>query len=290
MIRKFTISILLALSCVAVYAGQEEAQDQTKTRRWSFVSGSSSYVNEFFNNQEFSGSTIGLEFETGTFYKKNDNISWDMKVTLLSSPEIFTSTNFTLQNPAGTSYISTTEISAEYGSYYNWTPIKGLSIKAGGTSDLLVAVDRSKPNSINNVISPQFQLLFKAAAGARYTWEFKKFDLRLFGDFSIPILGIVSSDSEFQATLDVITGKTGLLKGTLGHFALAAPHNVQGYNMEIGADLVFDNFNIFISNESYNRWWNIYDTQNYRKMSLFKIGFSVNLVKLPYRSTNNRYF
>lgn len=290
MIKRITSIILLAMSSFALYAGQDEAKEQIKTNRWSVIIGASNYSNNFFNDHEYTGSAFGLEYETGSFYKKNEKVSWDMKFTLLSSPEYFGTNIYALYNPAGTTYVYTTELSAEYGSYYHWEPIKGLNIKAGSTADFLFGLDRSQPNSINNIISPQVQLLFKAAAGAKYTWEFKKFNLGIFGNISIPLFGLITNDSEFQSTMDIISGSSGLLKGNINHIIFAAPHNFQGYNMEIGMELVYDRFNFFISTENYDRWWNSFNNYNYRKMGLFKIGFSMNIVKLSYRKSNNRYF
>lgn len=283
----FLTAVIILLSIVNSHAQQVNAREKVVTNKWSLLAGTGNHTNHFLTNQEYQGgTTFGAEVEFGSFYKKSENVSWDFSLLALASPYSKVSPEMAPSNPAGTSRMSIYHAIAEYGSYYNWNPAKGLYIKAGGTFEFLFGPNSTHPNSINNSMTFDVQAQFKAAAGIKYGINFSKVGLYVFGDVTVPFLGMMRVDSQYQDSLK----DNNILPGNINHFVLSSFHNMQGFNSEIGVEVVFRKITVSIASERNNRWWNEYDVQNYRKYDLFKLGFSVDLVSRSRLNSTNRYF
>lgn len=289
MIRKILISVVLAMSCIAnMYAGHEGDREKIVTSRWSLVSGSATYANHYFADHEYAGSIIGLKMEHGAFYKRSENLSWDLDVSFLSAPYFESITDFALANPAQTTFVSLYNLFAEYGTYYNWNPVENLHIKAGGAFEIFSGLNMSLPNSINNMLDIDFQPQFKAAAGVRYGWDFDRFGIHLYADLKIPFMGFMTVGSRYQGITDIFLSE--FLTGTINHMVFSSFHNYSGYNLDMGIDFVFNKVTLTLANVGEKRWWNAYGLQNYRKYSMTKIGLSVDLISRSRLNSNNRYF
>lgn len=289
--KRFYTSIIIALSFLGTAAAEEgEAKAQVINKKWSLVTGSASYANHYFNNLEYKGSIMGLEAERGSFYRKDDSFSWTTRFSLYTSPYSAVVDMPGLTTDASTTNIALYEFKVDHGSHYHWEPLRNLQLKAGGSISALAGLNMSKPNSINNIISPQLQLQLNMGAAARYTFEFKRFDLCISGGFSVPFMGFALTDGIFQSSLDFISGSSGLLPGDMGHLLFTSFHNYQAYNLDMGAEFRFKNWSCFIASESFYRWWHGNGIQNYRKFDLFKLGVSVDITRHSRKRTSNRYF
>lgn len=274
----------------ATHTEKNETSDKEKvvTNRWSIVTGEVIYANHYFTNQEYKGILLGVKGEHGAFYKKSDRLSWNMDLSFQMAPYSDVMAELSPSNPAGTTHVSFYNLLAEYGTFYNWSPSSNLHIKAGGTFEINGGVNLSKPNSINNILDLDFQPQFKVAAGVRYGWDFRKIGVHVYGDVAVPFMGFMLVSSQYQGNIGMIPSE--ILPSSIDHLVFSSFHNLSGYNMELGVDLIFKNCSLFISNEIWNRWWNAYGIQNYRKYNLTKIGFSVDLVSRSRLNSKNRYF
>lgn len=288
--NKLTLFALLMMMCSAsAFADNDVQKEKMVTAKFSFLTGSATVADHYLSDQEYNGTVMGLSMDFGSFYKKSENLSWDLDITYFLSPYSSSLTDFSLANPAKTAFYSLHSFRADYGTYYNWNPVKNLYIKAGGSFDLLAGMIMGKPNQINNIIDLDFQTQFKAAAGVRYGWNFKKFDLFLQADVAVPFLGTALSSSPYSASLDNFLGSQ-ILPGKTSVYHLTSFHNMKGFNLSYGVDFVFRKTTWFISTEINNRWWNLTGVQNYRLYNMRRIGVLVDLVAHPRRNSDNRYF
>lgn len=266
--------------------GQAQTKDQIVTAQLSFVGGSITYANHYFTNHEYQGTLMGADLELGAFYKKSENLSWDLGVTYLRSSYDEDYPELALANPAKTTFIDFTNLMLDYGTHYNWQLTDRLSVRAGARFDLMGAMSFGEPNSINNAGSVDAQAQFEAAGGIKYDWNFRKFGISLYGDFSVPFMGLMLVDSRYQSAIK----EPNILPGNINHFLFTSFHNLQGYDLEAGVDFNFKNLTLSLSYDTFNRWWNAYELQNYRMYSLFKVGLSLDLMSVSRKESGNRYF
>ena len=290
MIKRFSLLIMvMLLFATSAFAENEQPKEKVVTARWSFVSGDATVTNHYLSKQEYNGPTFGLSMEFGSFYKKSDNVSWDVDITGITSPYIELAQMHTLANPAKTSFYASHRINADYGTYYNWNPVKNLNIKAGGCFDLLMGMTTGKPNHINNLMDIDVQGQFKAAAGIKYGWKFKKWGLFLQAGVAVPFMGFASGGNEYSSALNEIIGSE-ILPGKNGAFHLTSFHNLTGCNTDLEIDFEFKKTVLFFKSEYHGRWWHFNGVQNYRIYSLSKIGLMVDLVARERLNSNRRFF
>lgn len=281
--------MMLLLSAYSAYAGGGVQKEKVVTTKWSFVTGDATVTNHYLSDQEYNGAILGIGTEFGSFYKRNENLSWKLDITYVSSPYSSHAPELSVSNPAGTSFYSMHNINADYGTYYNWNPAKNLFLKAGGSFNLVTGFTMGKPNHVNNMFDVDFQTQLQASAGVRYGWNFKKFGLFLQGDIALPFMGFAMSGSQYQGTTDTLVS-SGILPGTVSILHFTSFHNLTGFNFDLELDFVFNKTTLFFAIESYNRWWNITGLQNYRVYSMNKIGLMVDLVARKRHNSDNRYF
>lgn len=290
MIKQFSaFTILMLLLATSAYAGDDVQKEKVVTAKWSFVSGKAKVADHFLSDQEHNGQLLGLSMEFGSFYKKSENVLWDLDITYITAPYSALVDGISLVNPAKTSGIALNNLRADYGTYYNWNPVKNLNIKAGGRFDLLAGVNIGKPNYVNNLFDLDFQTQLKAAAGIRYGWNFKKWGLFLYAEAAVPFMGLAMGGSVYQGSIDSLI-KSEILPGTINIIHFTSFHNLTGFNAEFGIDLVFGHTTLFFTSEYNNRWWNLHDVQNYRLYNLSKIGLMVDLVARNRIKSNSRFF
>lgn len=290
MIKQLSVIALLSLMfAFNAYAGEEQQKEKVVTGKWSFVMGNAKVANHYLSDQEYKGTVVGLSMDFGSFYKKSDKLSWDVDVTYFLAPYIDVLEISTLANPSKTSYYALHSLRADYGTYYNWNPVKNLNIKAGGKFDILGGFTMAKPNHVNNIMDLDFQAQLKAAAGIRYGWNFKKWGIFLQADVAVPFMGLALGGNTYQNSFDGI-GNSELLPGSIKICHLTSFHNLTGFNAEFELDFVFGKTTLFLSSEYNNRWWHFNGIQNYRLYNLSKIGLMVDLVARNRHNSNNRYF
>ena len=273
----------------SAFAENDLQREKIVTTKWSLISGTGKVVNHYLSNQEYKGQLMGLGMEFGSFYKRSENLSWDLDLSYIMSPYILIAEEMSMANPARTAYNVLYAIRADYGTYYNWNPIENFYIKAGGRFDLLAGVNYGRPNQINNLFDIDFQTQIKAAAGIRYGWELKRIGIYIQGDLAIPFIGGALGSGQYESSTDSLI-KGEILPGTMNIYRFTSFHNLTGFDTELELDFVFGNTTLFLSVKYDNRWWNITGVQNYRLYSLSKIGLMVDLVARNRKNSNNRYF
>lgn len=282
------LSFILVFSLNA-FAQHSDAEEKIITSKVSFLIGSANVANHYFSNQLYSnGVLMGAAVDFGSFYRKNKNLSWslDLSYAGVDGKSVKAPTN-----PLGTSTLGIKDIEVEYGTAYNWNPVKNLYLKAGGTFNINAGVFNA-PKGINNVLDLLFQPQFKAAGAIMYGWSFKKMRLNLFADLEVPFMGVALVGSKYEGTKEIATNmlSSGINKSNLNHFVFTSFHNLQGYDLNIGVDLEFKYFSLMASVDTRNKWWHAYNVQCYKKYTFFNLGFAVDLVSRPRTITNNRYF
>lgn len=289
MTKRFYLIISLMLLTFSAFAENDLQREKIVTTKWSLISGTGKVVNHYLSNQEYKGQLMGLGMEFGSFYKRSENLSWDLDLSYIMSPYIPIAEEMSMANPARTAYNVLHAIRADYGTYYNWNPIENFYIKAGGRFDLLAGVNYGRPNQINNLFDIDFQTQIKAAAGIRYGWELKRIGIYIQGDLAIPFIGGALGSGQYESSTDSLI-KGEILPGTMNIYRFTSFHNLTGFDTELELDFVFGNTTLFLSVKYDNRWWNITGVQNYRLYSLSKIGLMVDLVARNRKNSNNRYF
>lgn len=289
MTKRFYLIISLILLTFSAFAENNLQREKIVTTKWSLISGTGKVVNHYLSNQEYKGQLMGLGMEFGSFYKRSENLSWDLDLSYIMSPYIPIAEEMSMANPARTAYNVLHAIRADYGTYYNWNPIENFYIKAGGRFDLLAGVNFGRPNQINNLFDIDFQTQIKAAAGIRYGWELKRIGIYIQGDLAIPFIGGALGSGQYESSTDSLI-KGEILPGTMNIYRFTSFHNLTGFDTEFELDFVFGNTTLFLSAKYDNRWWNITGVQNYRLYNLTKIGLMVDLVARNRNNSNNRYF
>lgn len=292
--KKTFLTILLTLVCMPVLlAGKnqrpEPREEKIVNAKWSLNFGSGSVANHYLSEYEYAGRLYGLQAEFGAFYKRSENLSWDLDLSLTStmtfSGKIY---DAGLANPTETNFWMLKNYSVKYGTSYNWNPAPNLYLRTGGTFELFLGSNSCLPDNINNSSDFDFMPQLNASAGIKYGWTLKKFSLYMYGDFEMPVLGGALVSSKYQSSASHLFHDVD--HGGKNIFILTSFHNMQGFNSEIGVDFSFNKWSLFVAHKMFNRWWNAYDSQNYRKYDMLKIGVAVDLVSRPHVKCNGRYF
>lgn len=286
--KKILILSLLMVFSLNALAETAESGEKIVTSKVSFLAGSATVADHYFSNQQYSGALLGAEVGFGSFYRKNQNLSWNLDASYLG---VSGKSDLAPTNPAGTSSLGVADIEVEYGTAYNWNPVKNLYLKAGGVFNINAGAFQA-PKSINNVLDFMMQPQLKAAGAIKYGWTFKKMSLNLFADLEIPFMGLALVGSKYEGTKESVTGRlpNGFNKPALNHMVFTSFHNLQGCDFKIGVDLEFKHFSLMASLDSRSKWWNAYGVQCYKKYTLFNLGVAVDLISRPRSVTNNRYF
>lgn len=268
---------------------KDECDRKPVANKWTYLTGVAEFTNHFLNLQEYSGSISGFQAEHGRFYRNSERLSWKLSLVHLRSMYRKMLDVNGLWNAAETSCISTQAYEADYAVYYNWLLFDRLQLKAGGSFNIYGDFMFGDSHAINNILSLSLQTQIYAAAGARYGWDFEKFGLDLFANFSTPLLGIMMVDNRYENSMEVVSPSEFNVR-EYQHFKASSLHNMKGVNSELGVDFALKNFSISLSYENRNRWWHSHGLQNYRKNSLFKIGVSVNLLSRQNHKSSDRHF
>lgn len=292
--------MLLCLASVGVsYASQgnekteqevkvaKQREDKPLASRWSVMIGSAQFANHYISNQEYSGIISGVKMEFGRMYRRSENLSWELDLSYASASEGFMNSN--LLNPAKTNGISATVFDISYATHYNWLLGNNWLLKVGGALNLYADANIQIANSMNNALSAQAATQLYASAGICYKAEFDKWDLKIYYNLSLPFAGMVFADTRYEGALGSMVEQS-VSKRSENHFRATTLHNFQGVNSEVGLDFVTRKVTITLAYEDSNRWWTATDVQNYRKVSMIKLGFGVNLFQAQFDKHSTRYF
>jgi hypothetical protein len=249
-------------------------------------------VNQYVSDQMYSGGKAfsGLNIKLGSTYRKHDNLSWDVYFTSLKRAnfiEQYGSSLPKLQNPAKTQTLTYKGFNVGYGTYYHWNFFEKLNVKAGGMFDIYGASMTSAPDGINNSLSIDGQMLLKGHAAVKYGWDFKKWGLDLRGSVTFPLLGLMLADHPAEKGLAIVSNNTSVLTPEFRHLFLASYHNYMSFDYEMAVDFVLKPLTLSLGFTGMNKWWNVYNIQNIRKINCLTLGVSFDIVaRNKFKSSN----
>lgn len=253
------------------------------------------FLDEYMSNQLYTGTSVfnGLNVKLGAFYRKYDNLSWDIYYTSYHrNKDLEERADLTpLLNPSGSQRLRYSTWSFGYGTYYHWNLGEKLLVKAGGLCDFYGAYKEAAPDAVNNGISLEGQIMFKAHAAIKYGWDFEKWGLDLRADLTLPLIGLITADHPSEPALFAVIGNDhNVMQSAVRHFFLGSYHNYMSLDYNLGVDFVFKPFTIHLAYGSTNRWWNVYDLQNIRQINYMSLGASFDIVSRSKFKSSNKNF
>ena len=253
------------------------------------------FLDEYMSNQLYTGTSVfdGLNVKLGAFYRKYDNLSWDIYYTSYHrNKDLEERADLTpLLNPSGSQRLRYSTWSFGYGTYYHWNLGEKLLVKAGGLCDFYGAYKEAAPDAVNNGISLEGQIMFKAHAAIKYGWDFENWGLDLRANLTLPLIGLITADHPSEPALFAIIGNDhNVMQSAVRHFFLGSYHNYMSLDYNLGVDFVFKPFTIHLAYGSTNRWWNVYDLQNIRQINYLSLGASFDIVSRSKFKSSNKNF
>ena len=292
--------LLLTVSFAIAVLGSTSATAQEKekvvTGTINFMTPTSvKFLDEYMSSQLYTGSSVfsGLNVKLGAFYRKYDNLSWDVYYTSYNrSKDLEERAGLEpLKNPSGSQNLRYSSWSFGYGTYYHWNFGEKLLVKAGGLCDFYGAFKEAGPDAVNNGTSLEGQIMFKAHAAIKYGWDFEKWGLDLRADVTLPLLGLITADHPSEPAMTVlIRDDHSVMQPAVRHLFLGCYHNYMSLDYNIGVDFVFKPFTLQLAIGSTNRWWNVYDLQNIRQINYLSLGASFDIVaRKKFKSSNKNF-
>ena len=279
----------MALGSTAASAQQRE---KVVTGSFSYLAPSSiEMLDEYMSNQMYSGALYysGWDIKLSALYKKYDNLSWDLYFNTLSQGNSEDISEL-MSNPSNSQYLTYNGYNLGYGTYYHWNFGRKLMIKAGGKFDLYGAKKETKPDGLDNCLNMEGQIMLKAHAAIKYGWDFKKWALDLSLRASLPMLGVITADHPSEPALALLGNDHNILNAEYNHIFLASYHNYMSLDYEFDIDFVLRHCTLTLGIGSTNKWWNVYDVQNIRKINYISLGIAFDLVtRNKFKSTNKNF-
>lgn len=252
-------------------------------------------LDEYISNQLYTGSDAfsGLNVKLGAFYRKHDNLSWDVYYTSYHRPKTWEelSGSTPLLNPSGTQRLRYSLWNFGYSTYYHWKFGGKLMLKTGGMCDFYGAYKESAPDGVNNNMNMEGQIMLKAHAAIKYGWDFEKWGLDLRANVTLPIIGLITADHPSEPAMYMLGANDhSIFHPAYRHIFLGFYHNYMSLDYEMGVDFVFKPFTLQLAYGSTNRWWNVYDVQNIRQIHYLSMGFMFDIVsRSRFKSSNNNF-
>ena len=252
-------------------------------------------LDEFISDQLYTGETVftGLNVRLGAFYRKHDNLSWDIYYTHFGRAKWVDNLNQfkSLKNPANSQYLKFNSYTAGYGTYYHWQFGRKLMIKAGGMFDVYGALKQAVPDGVNNALNIDGQIMLKAHGAVKYGWDFKKWGLDIYGRISLPVVGLIAADHPSESSLSMILPRDySVIYPDYRHLFLASYHNYMSLDYELGLDFVLKNATLTFGFGNSSKWWNIYDIQNIRDLGYLRFGVAFDIVpRGKFQSPNTNF-
>ena len=264
---------------------EEPVGNRPMTLNVSYFTGVASIANHYLSANEYSNISSGFHVDLGRFYKRWENVSWNLSYDYCSSLDRAGG----LENSAKTSSMSYTAMSLNYSSFYNWMFGKGLLVKVGGGLDISGDLISNLTHAMNNAVSLNILAQLEASAGISYIFKFKKWMLGLYGNLSTPFAGLILADAKHEPAAALFSSDL-LMKNYFSHLKGTSFSNLQGVDVDFGIKFITPRVAIDLGLVSENRWWYVNDIQNRRMHMMFQLGASFNLVSLKQTKTIHRYF
>lgn len=251
----------------------------------SVMLGANTVANHYISSHECTGMAYGAHIDFGRFYKRWENVSWNLSYDYISAFEVVGG----LENAAQTLAETCTSWNLNYSSHYNWSFGDALMVKAGVGADFYADYMKALTNKTNNVVSVNMLAQLEASAAVSYIHRYDNWMLGLNGKVSIPFAGLAFTDSKHESGWGSLF-PDGLMDSYDSHLKGTSFSNLQGFDMDLGVKFIMPRVAVNVGIASDNRWWYVNDIQNYRMSFMFKVGASFDLVSLEQKKTINRYF
>lgn len=291
------ILFLLAVSIASITLGFTDASAQQKEK---VVTGTISYLvpsdiqmlDEYISGHLYSGTDAysGWNIKLSSYYKRHDKLSWDLYFNSFTKSSQKKDIYEILSNPTGTQQLKYNGYTVGYGTYYHWNPGEKLMIKTGGMLDLYGAMKESAPDGVNNYLNVEGQIMLKAQGAIKYGWDFRRWALDLHARLSLPLFGIISADHPSEPAGSIVGNDHNVLNPAYNHIFLASYHNYMSLDYDMGVDFVLKPFTLTLGFGSTNKWWNVYDIQNIRKINYMTLGVAFDIVpRTKFKSSNKNF-
>ena len=295
--KKLTIILAALVASAALGSVVASAQGKEKVVTVTISNSSPSYVgvlDEYIASQLYSGTKVfsGMHVKIGALYRKHDNLSWDLYYTGFHRSTLLDKVSGNaLWNPAQTQKLKYSTWRFGYSTYYHWTFFDRLKIKVGGMFDVYAENKASTPDGVNNSQNMGAQIMLNGHAAIKYGWEFNKWGLDLRANVTLPVFGIITADHPSEPALYMLgSNDHSAGRAYLRHIFLGSYHNYMSFDMEMGVDFVLKPFTIQLAYGNTNRWWNVYNVQNIRKIHYLSLGAAFDIVSRPkFKSSNNNF-
>jgi hypothetical protein len=295
--KKLFLLLAAFVATAVVGSATASAQEREKIVTATISNASPMYVgvlDEYIAPQVYSGSGVfsGLNVKLGAYYRKHDNLSWDLYYTSFHRPKLFDeASDKALWNPAKSQKLKYSSWKFGYGTYYHWNIGEKLNIKVGGLCDFYGEFKVSTPDGVNNNQNIAAQIMLKGQAAIKYGWDFNKWGLDLRANVTLPVIGLITADHPSEPAMYMLSSNDHSAgQALLKHVFLGFYHNYMSLDLEMGVDFVLKPFTIQLAYGCTNRWWNVYEVKNIRKIHYLSLGAAFDIVgRKKFKSSNNNF-
>lgn len=259
---KFKLFIICLIVSVEFIAAETICRSNN---RFALNIGEMAITDYYLSNQEYKGLTLGLEANHSAYYNNTDScISW----------LVYDHWRYgRLINPSYTAMIQYIGGNAGFTTHYNWHPIKGLRLMAGGAIDIYGAL-KNQSRNVNNPASGDIQLNLMASIGMQYQLQWKKWALAFNYNANTPLLGGMFVPEMGQSYYEIYLNLPHELNNVI-HFT--SVHNRQGVKGNLSIDFILPTATLFIAFTHNHQWWNANNINFYIKELSGQIGIALNL-------------
>lgn len=258
------IKILIIGLVVSVGLLATEATNRSYNR-WAINVGEMAIADHYLSNQEYKGLTLGLEAYHTAYYRESDScVSWLIYDQWRYGQLINSSYSAIIQYISG---------NAGFASHYNWQPIKGLKLMAGGAIDLYGAL-KNQSRNVNNPMSVDIQLNLMASVGAEYRLSLKKWALSFNYIANTPLVGGMFVPEMGHSYYEIYENLPYVMKDIV-HFT--SFHNRQGVRGNLSVNFVLPTVTLFVGMTHNHQWWNANNIEFYLHELSGQVGIALNL-------------
>ena len=233
--------------------------------RWAVNVGEMAISDHFLSNQEYKGLSLGLDAYHTAYYNGSDScVSWLVYDHWRYGQLINASYSAMIQYIGG---------NAGFASHYNWHPIRGLRLMAGGSVDIYGAI-KNQTRNVNNPSSGDIQLYLMASVGAQYKLSWKRWALSLDYMASTPLIGGMFVPEMGQSYYEIYTNLPSAFND-VAHFT--SLHNRQGVRGNLSVNFTLPTVTLFIGMTHNHQWWHANYMNFYVKELSGQVGIALNL-------------
>jgi hypothetical protein len=233
--------------------------------RYAINIGEMAITDHYLSNQEYKGLSLGLDAYHTAYYNDSDScVSWLVYDHWRYGQLINASYSAMIQYIGG---------NAGFASHYNWHPIKGLKLMAGGAIDIYGAL-KNQSRNVNNPSSGDIQLNLMASVGAQYKLSWKRWALSFDYMASTPLIGGMFVPEMGQSYYEIYTNIPKSLNDVV-HFT--SLHNRQGIRGNLSLNFTLPTVTLFIGMTHNHQWWHANNLSFYVHELSGQIGLALNL-------------